>query len=281
LRREDLLHVVVDLFQTDTADHADYVLPAASFLEFDDVLFPYFHNAVSAVVKVVEPFGDALPNQEIFRRLAAKMDYREPELFESDQAIIETLLQQAGWSKGFAALAQVGTAMPEGVSDIQYADRQFPTPSGRIEIASKRAAADGLPLAPFPHADEPAMNGKLRVLSPASAWTMNSSYGNDAKVRARLGLACLILHPDEAQSRRLADGVAVSLWNDTGRLTLVVKISADVPRGVALVHKGRWPKHDPHGANVNILNPGDKTDFGESSSVHGVEAQVELLAAAE
>ena len=71
LAREDLFTVVADLFMTDTAVYADYVLPAASFLEFDDLIFPYFHDTVSAQVKAAEPHGQSLPNQEIFRRLAA------------------------------------------------------------------------------------------------------------------------------------------------------------------------------------------------------------------
>ena len=70
LAREDLFTVAVDLFPTDTTDYADVVLPAASFLEFDDLVLSYFHYTVSAQVKAAEPVGEALPNQEIFRRLA-------------------------------------------------------------------------------------------------------------------------------------------------------------------------------------------------------------------
>src|SRR5690242_15973408 len=77
LRREDLLTVVIDLFQTDTAEFADYVLPAASFLEFDDIVTSYFNLTISPQVKAAEPPGQALPNQEIFRRLAAAMGYGE------------------------------------------------------------------------------------------------------------------------------------------------------------------------------------------------------------
>ena len=63
---------MIDLFATDTADYADFVLPAASFLEFDDLVSSYFDLTLSAQVKAVEPPGQALPNQEIFRRLAAR-----------------------------------------------------------------------------------------------------------------------------------------------------------------------------------------------------------------
>jgi anaerobic selenocysteine-containing dehydrogenase len=281
LKREDLLHVAIDLFATDTTDYADYVLPAASFLELNDVLFPYFEEAVSAVVKVREPMGSSLPNQEIFRRLGARMGLNDPELFESDEAIIDKLLRDVGWDQGFSALAERGTFYPSAESRIQFAGGVFPTPSGKIEIVSARAAHDGHPQAPVPHADEPAAEGRLRVLSPASEWTMNSSYANDGKVRDQLGRTIVLLNPAEADRRRIGDGQIVELYNGTGRLSLTAKLSDSVPRGVALVHKGRWPKLDPTNANVNVLNPGEKSDIGESTCVHGVEADIRLLSAAE
>ena len=116
--------------------------------------------------------------------------------------------------------------------------------------------------------------GRLRVLSPASDWTMNSSYANDAKIGLRIGLASVLIHPREAAARGLAEGDQVELCNEHGRLELIVATTANVPPGVALVHKGRWPKLDPNRANVNILNGGSKSDIGESSSVHGVEAEL-------
>ena len=277
LRREDLLHVVVDLFQTDTADYADFVLPAASFLEFDDLVFPYFHHAVSAQVKVSPPLGECLPNQEIFRHLARAMDLSQPELFQSDEAIIAEMLAQAGVKGGFKLLAEQGTVFPSDRPLIQFDSMKFPTPSGKIELASQRAVADGYPLVPFPHADPLPQGGRLRVLSPASDWTMNSSYANDAKIAIRMRFASVLIHPREAAARAIAQGDKVELSNEHGRLELIAETTSTVPPGIALVHKGRWPKLDPNGANVNVLNPGSKSDIGESSSVHGVEAELRSL----
>ena len=274
LRREDLLHVVVDLFPTDTADFADYVLPASSFFEFDDLLMPYFNNSISAQVQVMDRMGECLPNQEIFRRLAGAMGFAEPELFESDRDVIAKLLAQAGYADGFASLAGKGTVEAFREPSIQFPTLEFPTPSGKIEIASRRAETDGHPRVPQPHADEPTAGGRLRVLSPASEWQLNSSYGNDSKIRARLGPPEVSIHPSEAEARGLADGAQVQLVNDEGRLSLIVRVSEDVPRRVALVYKGRWPKFEASLANVNVINPGGKTDMGESSCVHAVEAEL-------
>jgi anaerobic selenocysteine-containing dehydrogenase len=274
LEREDLFTVAIDLFPTDTVDYADIVLPAASFLEFDDLVFSYFNYSVSAQVKATEPQGEALPNQEIFRRLAAKMGFTEPELFQSDATLIKELLGQTGLPLDFAALARVGTVdyAPDPV--IQFAGLAFPTPSGKVEITAARFEAEGLPRVPQPLADARVRDGRLRLLSPASPWLMNSSYDNVAKIRRRSGTGDVSLHPEEARARGLADGAEVVLFNEIGRLPLRLVVSEDVPRGVALVPKGRWPKLDPSGANVNILNPGRETDLAHSSAVHSIEVEI-------
>jgi anaerobic selenocysteine-containing dehydrogenase len=84
----------------------------------------------------------------------------------------------------------------------------------------------------------------------------------------------LFIHPDEASARSLAPGAPVVLQNECGRLPLTLAVSETVPPGVALVHKGRWPKLDPSGANVNVLNAGRRTDLADSSAVHAVEAEL-------
>ena len=274
LEREDLFTVVVDAFQTDSADLADIVLPAAGFLEFDDLVSSYFHMTLSAQVKAMEPLGESLPNQEIFRRLARAIGYTEPELFETDADILRALLEGAGIAGGFAALAQAGTIelWPEPL--IQFADLKFATPRGKIEIASAKAAADGHPRTPLPLADARPGGGRLRLLSPATSWLMNSSYGNDPKIGEKLGVATVVLHPDDAAARGIADGDSVELSNETGRLTMNACLAPMMPAGVALARKSRWPKLTPQRANVNVLNAGRKTDMGESTAVHGVEVTV-------
>ena len=268
LAREDLYCVAIDIFPTDTTARADLVLPAASFLEFDDLMASYFEISLSAQVQASEPVGEALPNQEIFRRLAAAMGFHEPELHEPDRAIIDRVLQASGTGETFASLAAKGTVWPHAEVLLQFADGAFPTPSGKIEIASARAEADGLPRVPQPSADARTGGSRLRLLSPASPWTMNGTFANDRKIARRMGVATVGLHPAEAAARGLAEGAEVELSNATGTLRLQVELSDRLPRGVALVPKGRW------GVNVNVLNHGAKTDMGESSAVHGVEVEI-------
>ena len=277
LAREDLLTVVLDLFATDTTGMADYILPAASFLEFDDLIASYFQLTLSAQVKAAEPMGNALPNQEIFRRLARAMDYSEPELQESDGEILRTLMQRSGLGLNFAALSARGTVWVPEEPAVQFADGMFATPSGRIEIASARAAAAGHPRLPQPWSDGRPATGRLRLLSPAHAWLMNTTFGNVRQIGDRIGEATIAMHPADAAERRLSDGEPAWVQSTCGALRLKVAICGDVPQGVALAHKGRWPCRDAQSANVNALNPGQKSDMGESTAVHSVEVSVSAV----
>ena len=274
LAREDLLTVVVDLYQTDTADFADYVLPAASFLEFDDIVSPYFNLTLSAQNQVTAPLGEALPNQEIFRRLAAAMGFTEPELFESDKTLLANIAAQAHIAGGYEALAKAGTVDLWKEPVLQFADLQFPTPSGKIEIASAQAEADGHPRTPLPLIDERPAKGNLRLLTPASPWLMNSSYGNDDDIAGKMGADIVVLHPADARKRNIGEGASVRVANDLGELRLIAKIDDMVPEGTALTWKSRWPKRQPGRTNVNFLNPGRKADMAGSTAVHSVEVTV-------
>ena len=279
--REDLFHVACDVFPTDTVAFADVVLPAASFLEFDDLVAPYFHHTLSAQVKVQEAPGDALPNQEIFRRLATAMNFDAPSLFESDEALIARILAQTPFQGSFADLAKVGTVRLFDDVRPQFSEGVFPTPSGKIEIASTQAETDGLPRVPEPHADAVTVEGRLRILSPASIWQMNSSYANDPQIQKQLGPNAVLLHPEDARARNLGSGDRVTLSNDVGALTLEVDVTEIAQPGVGVVYKGRWPGAEPSAANINLLHEGRKSDIGEATSVHSMEVDLQRAEAAE
>ncbi len=274
LKREDLFTVAIDCFPTDTTDFADIVLPAASFLEFDDLTFSYFHLNIGAQSKTREPMGESLPNQEIFRRLAAAMGFEESALFEPDEAVISQMLAEMQTGCDFSTLQQTGWRSISPAPLIFYEDLRFDTPSGKIEIASDKAEQKGLPRVPQPWADTQPTNSRFRLLSPASRWRLNDSYANDANIQHRAGQAGVTLHPDDAARLGITDGTRVRLENETGQLELTATLDAIIPRGVALAHKGRWPKLEAGRHNVNALNPGIRSDMGESSSVHSTEVTI-------
>ena len=272
LAREDLFTVVIDLFQTDSADFADIVLPAASFLEFDDLVGSYMNLSLSAQAKAIEPPGEALPNQEIFRRLARVMDLDTPALHESDANIIAHVLEGSAFT--WDELTKRGTIPFGDEPVILYEDLKFNTPSGKLEIASERAVKRGWPATAQPWADAPSSGERLRLLSPASAWHMNSSYDNDPAIAKQAGMPSITLHPADAAARGLKDGEAVRVWNEIGSLRLQLHVDDVIPPGVALTHKGRWPRGQAGHANVNALFAGAKSDMGQSTTVHAVQVKV-------
>ena len=265
---------MVDIFQTDTADYADYVLPAASFLEFDDLVSGYFNLSFSAQAKLQEPLGQSLPNQEIFRRLASAMGYGEPELHEDDAAIIARIMGQVGVAGSFDDFKRVGTVYPSPRPEIQFEG-----------LASRRRAARSRSPLPAPR----------RTATRACRWPRPTPGRKlaAAPAHARLALAderFICQRPahrgpprrrdgdaasGDAAARGLAKGQRVRLSNETGSLELDLAVAETIPQGVALSPKGRWPRlEDGTGANVNVLNPGLKSDMGESTCVHGVEVEI-------
>ena len=280
LEREDLFTVVVDIFPTDTADLADVVLPAASWLEFDDIVVPYFHRALSAQVKAAEPPEDALPNSEIFRRLAEALELDAAPLHEPDHEIIGSVVETSGTGLDFSALAGRGTVWASPHSPhIQFAELVFPTPSGRVELASEAAERDGHGRLPRPRVDPRPGDGRLRLLSPASSWALNTSFSNDRKVAIRRGGFTVTVSAEDAATLGLADGGLASVESDAGRLVLCVVVSDTLQPGVAVIPKGRWPKAESTGANVNVLTLARASDMGDSTTIHGLEVTIAPVSA--
>jgi anaerobic selenocysteine-containing dehydrogenase len=274
LLREDLFTVVCDVFMTDTALHADIVLPAASFLEYDDITFSYFHLLMGAQAKVADPLGESLPNAEIFRRLARAMNLDEPALFESDAALIDAMMAQMNPGFDFAELKRRGHFSLGESALPWWSDQNFATPSGKIEIASEQAVAMGLPRTPQPWADAPPPPGRFRLLSPASKWRLNDSYANDAHLAEREGAAALHLHPTDGARLGVRDGAAVQVRNTTGAVRLTARFDAAVLPGTAVSYKGRWPRLEPDRTNLNFVHTAQMADMGESTSVHSTLVEI-------
>ncbi|MGI9614621.1 MAG: molybdopterin-containing oxidoreductase family protein [Acidimicrobiales bacterium] len=278
LERDDLFTVVVDCFATDSADHADIVLPAASFLEFDDVTFSYMSPIVGAQSKVRDPIGEALPNQEIFRRLATAMGFDEPELHETDSVLIQRLLDQLNLGMTHDELRQRGHVYLTDEPFDFFAEHGFPTRSRRIEIASDAAVAAGLDRTPTPTTDRDRhINGTFRLLSPASKWRLNDSHANDRTITRRSGPATVTIHPADAADLGIDDGDQVRLHNTAGALELRANVEGVAPRGVLVSHKGRWPKLEPTGTNVNVLHEPVSSDVDGCSAVHGTQVNLEKM----
>ncbi|HWT97384.1 MAG TPA: molybdopterin dinucleotide binding domain-containing protein, partial [Terriglobales bacterium] len=175
---------------------------------------------------------------------------------------------------GFKELATAATLTlyPEPV--LQFADGDFPTDSGKIELASAAAEADGHPRVPQPSIDARPPAGWYRLLSPASPWLMNSSYFQDGKIQAKIGPEDLVIHPQDATRLGIDAGHEITVTSTADSLTMRAVIDDRIPTGIVLAAKSRWPKLSPEHRNVNALNPGLRADMADSTAVHSVLVQI-------
>lgn len=158
---------------------------------------------------------------------------------------------------------------------MQFERHDYLTPSGKIELAGQSFVDAGLPLAPYPSAEARPANGELRLLSPASQWLLNSSYGNDPKILKQLGCNKAYINTVDADRLGLRNGTVARLANDVDEIKLEIGIANDVPAGVVLVYKGHWSEPGSP-FNINALNAGRKSDLADSCAVHSINVSVSI-----
>jgi anaerobic selenocysteine-containing dehydrogenase len=280
-RREDLFTVVLEHFQTDTADYADILLPATTQLEHLDVVKPYGHYYMVANNPAIAPLGEAKPNSEIFRMLAQAMGFTEPCFSDSDEAIAQAALPK-DWD--FDAVRRVGwkrVGIPTGVA--RFADGGFDTPSGKVEFYSARAAAlslDPLPdyIAPLEDTRSPAaLRYPLAMISPPARNFLNSSFVNVQSLRAAEGEPWLDIHPQDAAKRGVIAGNYVRVFNDRGSVELRARVTDRARPGVVVGLSVWWKKLARDGKNANELTSSALTDMGRAPTFYDCLVQVEAL----
>ena len=290
LQREDLFTVVLEQFPTDTADYADYVLPATTQLEHWDILKPYGHLHLALNRPAIAPLGESLPNSEIFRRLARAMGYTDECFAEGDEAILRALVE-AQTHPRFATVTWQ-RLLDEGFVRLNvpqpftpFAEGGFPTPSGRCEFYSARMAADGydpLPAYTPPQSLErqaapDVADGTLACISPPAHSFLNSSFVNVPRFRTREQEPVVQIHPDDARARGIADGDPVRLENERGSVALAARVTPGLMPGVVLAPGVWWAKFSPDGRNINRVTTADEADMGAGALFYDVRVRVTRL----
>lgn len=273
--REDLFTVVLEHFQTDTADYADYVLPATTQLEHWDVHSSYGHTDVLLNRPAIAPCGEALSNSEIFRRLAKAMGFTD-RCFDEDDL---TLCRQAfGDAVDFDALLERGHVTLE-LPEAPFADGRFPTPSGRCEFRSAALAEQGMdPVPDYLPNHEPVGSDQrypLAFISPPARNFMNSTFANVDALMALEDQPLLEMHPLDAIARGLSDGARVRTFNARGeylcRLCVTLRARPGVVNGLGIW----WRKQGMNGTNVNELTSQNLTDLGGGAAFYDCLVEVE------
>jgi anaerobic selenocysteine-containing dehydrogenase len=284
--RDDLFCVVHEIFRTDTADYADILLPATTQLEQTDVHNSYGHLYALANNPAIAPIAEALPNTEVFRRLAAKMGYTDPCFGDSDDALARAAfrkndvraqgiewdtLKETGWQR---------LNLPRPYAP--FANGGFPTRSGKCEFWSDTLAAQGQDPLPayLPPRESAASNAALAeryplgFLSPPARNFLNSSFANLPAFVAEEKTPHLDIHPDDAGTRSIASGDPVRVFNDRGSLLAIARVTDRARRGVVVAPSVWWRKLAPGGENANAVTSQVLTDLGRGATFYDCLVEV-------
>jgi anaerobic selenocysteine-containing dehydrogenase len=287
LKREDLFTVVHEQFLTDTADYADFVLPATTFFEHKDLQKAYGHYYLQVSNQALEPLGKAVSDVELFRRLAQRFGFDEACFRETEDQMIDAALDSRNpWMQGLTRerLEKEGHIRLNFGSQhafLPFAHGNFPTASGKAELYSEMLASQGLdPVASFipPHESRHTDNGHSRypfeLLARKADNFLNSSFANQPGVRAMEDPLRLEIHPEDARVRGITDGAPVRVFNDRGEIRLAAKVT-DAVQPRVLGARLDWAKHSSQGININTLTSERLTDIGRGATFYSVLVDVE------
>ena len=274
--RSDLFTVVLEHFQTDTADYADYILPATTQLEHWDVHASYGHTDALLNRPAIAPQGEAKTNTQIFRELAQRMGLSGPAFVEDDLSLCRLAY---GESVDFEVLLRQGFACVNQ-EPAPFAQGGFATPSGKCEFYSARLAAQGLDGLPdyLPNYEPPGSSTDypLAMISPPARNFLNSSFVNVKSLRDLEVEPLLEMHAQDAAARGINDGATVRVFNQRGVHHCKVKISQRARPGVVHGMGLWWRKYGLDGTNVNQLTSQKLTDLGQAPTFYDCLVEVAL-----
>lgn len=275
LARDDLFTVVHDPFLSDTARYADLVLPAATYLETEDVLRAYGTYYLQFANRVVPPQGEAWSNLRLAQELGRRLGLTDAVFSMDVDGLVRALFRGA---TGPAATVKLETLRAAGpLKLVPDGGRQrFGTPSGKLEFHSERLASAGLPpmpdWAPDPIEAAEGERWPLRLLTAPGYYQAHTAFAGVPSLRKRQGPPACVLHPDDAAARGLGDGDAVELWNDCGAATFTLRVSDETPPGVVLV-PGQRPVGEASAGTINMLCSDRGSDFGEGAVYQSTRLQ--------
>jgi anaerobic selenocysteine-containing dehydrogenase len=279
MRRKDLFTVVLEQFQTDTADYADIVLPATTFLEHDDIYFAYGHYYLQVARPVLPAPGETKSNVEVFRLLAGRMGFDDACFTDSEDDMIRALLASEHPFVKDITLEELDREhsvrlhiASNGDPFLPFAEGGFGTPSGRCEFKAETLAYT--PPIESRHGER-VLRQKfpLELVSPKNDDSMNSTFGN--REDTDRDTAVLKIHERDAVTRKIANGDQVRIFNDRGSCLLMARVDASVTAGVVCAPSTRWAKRSPGARNINALTSERLTDMGGGATFYSCLVEVE------
>ncbi|MBC7718774.1 MAG: molybdopterin-dependent oxidoreductase, partial [Chitinophagaceae bacterium] len=275
--REDLFCVVLEHFQTDTADYADYVLPATTQIEHWDIHTSYGHTDVLLNRPAIAPVGQTKTNTQIFRELAAHMGFDEACFLDDDETLCRAAFSE---HIDFEQLLAQGFATLQ-LPDAPFSAGGFPTPSGRCTFYSEALAAQGLDGLPDHISNYEVLGSStlypLAMISPPARHFLNSTFVNVKSLRDMVGEPLLEIHPIDAEPRGIASGAVVNVFNARGDYAVKAEVTERARPGVVNGMGIWWRKLGLAGTNVNQLTSQHLTDMGRGPVFYDCLVQVALV----
>jgi anaerobic selenocysteine-containing dehydrogenase len=278
MRRDDLFTVVHEQFFTDTADYADILLPAPTFLETKDVQGAYGHHYAQVSERAIAPLGEARNNVRLFGELGRRMGFPETCFDDREDELIDQALDSGNpWFTGITRErlereGHVRLAMPvneEGATLPFSTSEWFRTPSGKGEL---------IPVPVFTAPTESRANAQeypLEFLPRKADNYMNSTFANipvHQHMESKTA-GVLEMHPSDAAPRGIANGDEVEIFNDRGKVTLRAHVNGHVGAGVVAARLD-WNKLSHDGANINTLTSERLTDIGGGATFYSTLVEV-------
>jgi anaerobic selenocysteine-containing dehydrogenase len=272
LLREDLFTVVFDPVMTDTALYADVVLPAATFLEREELSRGYGALVLQRNLPAIPPVGESRPNHEVFAELSRRAGVKREGDPESASELTEAILETGSAPEALrSALARDGVAYPDGKpASVPFVDHLPWTSDGKIHLVPEeldRESGAGL----YSYIPDPAP-GALALVSPATDRTISTSLGE-----LHPGQVPAELHPEDAAARGISDGDRIRIWNSFGETRCLARLNRDVKPGVAVLSKGLWSHNTLSGSTANAVAPDTLTDVGGGACFNDARVEVERL----
>ena len=273
LRKEDLLTVVLEHFQTDTADFADYLLPATTFLEHTDVYTSYGHYYLQYSEPVVPARGEAKSNQWFFEQLASRLRLTDECHYWTPQEMVKELLQSPNpLLSGITPerlMSEKSVKLNLPASYLPYSEgSNFPDGKIRFSPAPQQLEFQVQPTANYP----------LRLISPPGPFILNTSMGNvPSVIKLAGGEPQVIVNPVDAAPLGIADGAHIVVASEVGSIVRKAIVSEDTLPGVVVALGQWWPKLSPDGRGLNEITSERLTDLGGGSTFGNQVVRIELV----
>jgi len=279
LCREDLFVVVQEMFMTDTCRYADIILPGASFLEVTDLYRAYGHNYIQLARPVIPPVGQSRATLDIFQDLAARLGFMEDVFSVSETECIEHFLEdKSPFMEGVdREMVRSGRPVRLNIPPNPYA-HGFATPSGKVEFFSRAMVDQGLdPLPDGRPLRDP--DGKdrypLEFITPPHRLFLNSAFNEIGKIREQAGTARVMIHPETARAKGIAQGDPVRVFNGRGECRFLAHVTDDVRTELLVAEGLHWPSLSP-GGGANQLTSQRLTDMGNTCAFHCNRVDIQL-----